>query len=214
VKPEVAADNATIHGELLRYIQRGPRDVGIRESNTFPRMRLSFIRARLKGEVNAVIELVHDAAAVGKPAGTEGFPSCQARVIYPGRGYNALFGWVQLVRSPDFSGEQFALDPLRFFEDAPSPHCFYGICPTLFDAPSRDERDPLDWIAHSFLAPIDLFSDEREVRPLCGFSWGFDINTQGALTVKPTEALSAADWEQHLAYLSDRFPNWRFVPWS
>ncbi|MDQ6816923.1 MAG: hypothetical protein M3018_05875, partial [Actinomycetota bacterium] len=143
---------------------------------------------------------------------TEGFPSCQAMVSYPAKGYNALFGWVQLVQAEDFGGGHFALDPLQFFEDTFAPHCFYGICPTLFDAPSRDERYQLGWTAHSFLAPINLFEIAREVRPLIGFSWGFDIDSQSDLTVKPTKPLSTSDWEQHVHYLTEHFPTWRFAP--
>jgi hypothetical protein len=165
----------------------------------------------MQGEVNVVVELVEDPVAVGKPVGTEGFPSCQAHVSFPGRGYNALFGWVQLVQAEDFGGGQFALDPLRFFEDTPAPHAFYGICPTLFDATSRDERYELHWTAHSFLTPINLFETGPEVRPLLGFSWGFDIDSRGVLTVKPTRVLSTGYWEQHVPYLTDRFPGWRFA---
>lgn len=170
------------------------------------------MRAGAQGEVNVVLELVEDPVVVGKPVGAEGFPSCQATVSYPGRGYNALFGWVQLVQAEDFGAGQFALDPLQFFENSSAPHCFYGICPTLFDAPSRDERHELDWTAHSFLAPIDLFERDPEVRPLLGFSWGFDIDSQSVLTLKPTNLLSASDWEQHVPYLTDGFPTWRFAP--
>jgi hypothetical protein len=173
-------------------------------------MRIPFARTGIIGEVNVAVELVHDPVAVGKPLGTEGFPSCEATITYQGRGYSALFGWVQLVRAEDFAGDRFALDPLKFFEDAPSPHCFYGFCPTLYDAPSRDECAAVDWTAHSFLAPIDLFDGGRQVRPLLGFSWGFDIDAGGALAVKPTKLLTAHDWELHVVYLTDRFPSWRF----
>lgn len=175
-------------------------------------MRIPFVRAGERGEVSVAVELVEDPAAVGKPVSSEGFPSCEATVSYPGRGYDALFGWVQLVRAEDFSGDHFALDPLRFFEDTSVPHCFYGFSPTLFDAPSRDGRYELDWTAHSFLAPINLFEVDPEVQPLLGFSWGFEIDEQGVVSVKPTRPLSGMDWEEHVPYLSDRFPTWRFAP--
>jgi hypothetical protein len=165
----------------------------------------------MHGEVNVEVALVEDPVAVGKPIGTEGFPSCTATVSYSGKGYNALFGWIQLVRAEDFGGGQFALDHLQFFEDTPTPHCFYGICPTLFDSPSRDERYELDWTAHSFLAPIELFEVDRVVRPLLGFSWGFDIDVHSVVTAKPLKSLSASEWEQHVPYLGDRFPTWGFA---
>jgi hypothetical protein len=62
------------------------------------------------------------------------------------------------------------------------------------------------------LAPIDLFEVNPEVRPLLGFSWGFNIDSQSALSVKPTNMLADSDWRQHVPYLADRFPRWRFAP--
>ena len=72
-------------------------------------------------------------------ANAYGFPVCTATVDYPRRGYRAMFGWVQLVRSTDNEsrGEQFEPDPFALFGDARSPYCWYGTEPTLFDAPSR-----------------------------------------------------------------------------
>src|SRR4029453_5935565 len=66
-----------------------------------------------------------------------GFPVCTPTVRYPRRGYNAMFGWVQLVRSTDnqSGGEHFEMDPFALFGDVRSPYCWYGTEPTLFDAP-------------------------------------------------------------------------------
>jgi hypothetical protein len=175
-------------------------------------MRIPFARSGVQGEVNVAVALVEDPVLVGKPVGTEGFPSCQATVSFPARGYGALFGWVQLVQAEDSGGADFVVDPLRFFEDMSAPHCFYGICPTLFDAPSRDQRRELHWTAHSFLAPINLFEPAPEVRPLLGFSWGFDVDSQSVITVKPTTRLGAGDWAQHAPFLTARFPKWKFAP--
>jgi hypothetical protein len=171
---------------------------------------LEFMRAGVRGTIDASLDRVDDPAAVGKPAGTEGFPYCRALVHYPSRGYDALFGWVQLVRSTD-AGSEFAIDPLRFFEDSSAPHCFYGFCPTLFDAPSRDERTAIEWIAHSFLTPIDLFSELRDVHPVAGFSWGFEIDPASGISVRPLQPLRPSDWELHREYLGRQFPRWRFL---
>jgi hypothetical protein len=173
-------------------------------------VQFEFTRAGVRGTVEARLDLVDNPADVGKPAGTQGFPCCHARIDYPERGYDALFGWVQLARSTD-AGQQFAIDPLRFFEDTAAPHCFYGFCPTLFDAPSRDQRDAMDWIAHTFLAPIDVFADRRDVRPVLGFSWGFQIDQASGLSIRAVRPLLPADWELHRAYLMSRFPAWSFI---
>ena len=46
-------------------------------------------------------------------ADATGFPVCTATVRFPRRGYNAMFGWVQLVCSTDNAshGERFEIDP-------------------------------------------------------------------------------------------------------
>jgi hypothetical protein len=89
-----------------------------------------------------------------------------------------MLGWVQLVRSIDneSAGTDFEIDPFALFGDAPSPYCWYGQCPTLFDAPSRPARHPLEWTAHSFLAatPLNEVADllPRRVVPVIGFLMG------------------------------------------
>jgi hypothetical protein len=113
-----------------------------------------------------------------------GFPVCTATVRYPRRGYDAMFGWVQLVHSTDnqSGGQHFEMDPFARFGDVRSPYCWYGTEPTLVDAPSRQDRAPIEWIAYSFLAttPIDdvIQGSPRRVVPLLGFEWGFDIRTE------------------------------------
>jgi len=120
------------------------------------------------------------------------------------------------VRSTDnaFQGRQFEMDPFdpfELYERAPSPYCWYGILPTLFDAPSRDERLPLDWVAHSFLAASPLHGNRRVVRPLLGFSWGFHVTDDGNVTLDLIASLRAADWESHLPYLRQCYPEWHFT---
>jgi hypothetical protein len=166
-----------------------------------------------QGRVTVTCVPNDDPAAVGKGKEARGFPVCSATVAYPGTGYRALFGWVQLVRSTDNAseGRAFEMDPLRFFEDSPAPYCWYGISPVLFDAPSRDERRPIEWLAHSFLAVTPREPDApKRVVPLLGFSWGFVIGEDGRIVLRPVEQLAASDWNDHLPYLRDRYPSWQF----
>jgi hypothetical protein len=168
-----------------------------------------------KGDPGRVsVSCVPDEApdVIGKDESARGFPVCSATVEYRGRGYRALFGWVQLVRSTDnaFGGTAFEMDPLKFFEDSPAPYCWFGLAPTLFDAPSRDERKPLAWLAHSFLAVTPWDMGHRQVVPLLGFSWGFEIDGGGRITLVPEARLSAADWAGHIPYLSASYPTWHF----
>ena len=136
-------------------------------------------------------------------------------------GYNAMFGWVQMVRSTDDEsvGGRFEMDPFGLFGDVRSPYCWYGTEPTLFDAPSRDGRVPIDWTAHSFLAttPVDevLAGNPRRVVPLFGFEWGFLIrsNTTPAIELLPVAALASSDWTAHVPLLSAEYPApfWTFA---
>ena len=140
----------------------------------------------------------------------------KATIEFSAGGYLGLLGWVQLVRSTDntFHGRQFEIDPFDpfgLYERAPLPYCWYGITPTLFDAPSRKERDPLDWVAHSFLAASPFEGNPRTVTPLLGFAWGFRIFADKYIALTPITALTAADWESHLPYLRDCYPAWEFM---
>jgi hypothetical protein len=146
----------------------------------------------------------------------EGFPVCTATVDYPAHGYRSMLGWIQLVQSTDneSGGEEFELDPFALFGDAPSPYCWYGERPTLFDAPSRSMRQALEWTARSFLAttPLDEVADmgPRRVVPIVGFSWGF---TDSGSDVRLQEvALLATDvWDAHLDLLRTTYPWWVFA---
>ena len=151
-----------------------------------------------------------DPAAAGCRPGALGLPACTARVTFPGRGYRAMFGWIQLVKSSDnrSGGAAFEMDPLALFADADSPYAFFGHCPTLYDGPSRPRRDDMDWVAHSFLAAT-AFDGRRRVTPLAGFAWGFAIRA-GGVALRPLEKLTGADWRAQLPVLRGAYPGWGF----
>jgi hypothetical protein len=177
---------------------------------------IPFLCDDMQGAIAVTLERVDDPAVIGKHPSADGFPCCTAEVDYPGKGYRALFGWVQLVRSTDNSsaGAAFDMDPFCLFEDAPSPYAFFGINPTLFDAPSRAKRDPLAWTAHSYLARTPIDDTERRVLPLAGFSWGFNIDSDGRITLQQVQSLTAVDWDAHLPYLGASHPGWVFDEWQ
>ena len=182
-------------------------------------MEIPFSYQGHHGRVTVYVEKTLEPAVLGARDGALGLANCTATIEYTGRGYEQLFGWVQLVRSTDnvFQGHQSEMDPFDpfdLYERAPSPYCWYGILPTLFDAPSRDERVHLDWVAHSFLASSPLRDDRRIVTPLLGFSWGFHISEDANVKLHPIASLSAADWESHLPYLRDCYPEWHFTVMS
>jgi len=137
---------------------------------------------------------------------------CNAIVEYPAQGYDALLGWIQLVRSDDNTsqGGAFEIDPLDILGDVPHPFCWIGLSPRLFDAPSRSPRRDLDWAAHSFLCVPDGSVDSGlEVHALLGFAWGFSIRNQ-KIDLVPPMLLEPTDWDRHVDALAERYPTWRF----
>ncbi len=193
------------------------------------RMELPFTHQGHQGRVIVTLETTLAPAVFGAREGAVGLANCKATIEFAGSGYLGLLGWVQLVCSTDnsFHGRQFEMDPFDPFDldkHAPSPYCWYGITPTLFDAPSRNKRVDLDWVAHSFLAASPLRGDRRItspirgdrriVTPLLGFSWGFHIFNEENIGLKPIASLTAADWEAHLPYLRKCYKKWQFKEMS
>lgn len=177
-------------------------------------MRFPFNHDAKAGFVDVTIAQPDDLTEHGQSADTHGFPTCTATIEHPGKGYGALFGWVQLVRSTDNSvcGVGFDMDPFILFKDAPSPYAFFGVKPVLFDAPARVKREPMAWLAHSFLANTPLDMPERPVVPLLGFSWGFDIDAAGEIALRGPQALTETGWDAHTPYLAECHPGWTFRP--
>ena len=178
-------------------------------------MELAFEHQGHPGRVIATLEgaLLPEAHGVGNAA--LAFANCRATIEFSGWGYLGLLGWVQLVRSTDNAsqGRRFEMDPFDpfgLYERAPLPYCWYGIAPTLFDAPYRKERVRLDWVAHSFLAASPFGGNAKIVTPILGFAWGFQVAEDKSIALTPITSLAAADWVSHMPYLRDCYPDWEF----
>ncbi|MFD9603687.1 hypothetical protein ACFVRD_40880 [Streptomyces sp. NPDC057908] len=74
---------------------------------------------------------------------------------------------------------------------------------------SRAERKPMAWLVHSFLAWTPLDQVQRRVLPVAGFSWGFDIDATGHISLRPAKALTAVEGDGHLPYLSTCHAAWK-----
>ena len=172
-------------------------------------MRLKFNLRNLTGIVDVSVVPNEDPERLGCRSTGKGFPVCTAQVQYEGRGYAAMLGWIQLVHSSDNAsgGAGFEIDPYEPLGATAHPYCWFGLAPTLFDAPSRPTLASIDWIAHSFLSFI---GEQREARAILGFSWGFTIN-DGEISIAPPTALGASSWNQHLPLLQRERPSWRFA---
>jgi hypothetical protein len=164
----------------------------------------------LSGHVDVHVDRTTDPGRLGAFPGAQDLAWCEAVVDSPLRGYRAMVGWVQLVRSTDNTsgGAAFQLDPLEVLGVVDHPFMAYGVKPTLFDAPSRRSRAPLDWLAHSYLTSIDD-GPGRSIRPLVGFSWGFVI-TPDAITLTPPAPLTGVDWDTDVAVVAAARPAWRY----
>jgi hypothetical protein len=175
-------------------------------------MRLDFTARGFPGSVEVTVEPNVDPPALGSPAHAKDFPVCRATVTHGGAGYASAFGWIQLVRSTDGAagGERFELDPYEPLGSLPHPFCWFGFAPTLFDAPARESRAPLDWTAHSFLCLLAGEAKESEIQAVLGFSWGFSIRGE-RISLTPPAPQSEAEWDRHAELLAGDFPAWRFA---
>jgi hypothetical protein len=173
-------------------------------------MRFEFDLRVNRGSVEVTVVPNDDPESLScRPSG-RGFPVCTATVSYAGRGYAAAFGWIQLVRSTDGAsgGLEFEMDPFEPLGALPHPFCWFGLAPTLFDAPSRRTRADLEWTAHSFLSFI---AQPHEARAILGFSWGFTVD-DGQVSITPAVPLERGEWDRHLPILRREHPAWLFAP--
>lgn len=176
-------------------------------------MRIDFQLRGIAGSATVEVEPNLDPASVGAGPNAQGFPMCDVQVHYPARGYDAVLGWVQLVRSGDnvSGGSAFELDPLEFLGEPTHPFAWIGLEPRAFDAPSRTLPLSMDWVAHTFLCVPDGSSRaDMSVHALAGFSWGF--RCEGSeVTMTPASLLTPDDWNAHVGTLATLFPDWEFV---
>lgn len=165
-------------------------------------LNLPFTHNGVVGAITAVCGPNDHPASRGCAVGAQNLPFLTATIASELSGYSAMVGWVQLVRSSDNAskGAEFEMDPFSLFAEIESPYCFYGHLPTLFDGPSRASREDMSWIAHSFLAASPVRPVAHSVRPLVGFSWGFDIRAQ-QISIRPPTALTESDWRDNLPVL-------------
>lgn len=143
------------------------------------------------------------------PETARGFPMCEATPVIDLDGYAGACGWIQVVQSTNASGA-FELDPLSLFRDVDTPFAFFGVRPTLFDAPFRDTRYDLSWTARSFLCAVPDAVMSKVVEPVAAFEWGFTVVAE-AVTIESPQALEIAAWDEHVALLQTTFPDWRFA---
>ncbi|MEM9654400.1 MAG: hypothetical protein AAGA65_20070 [Actinomycetota bacterium] len=176
-------------------------------------LSLAFEARGLTGSVRVTVVPNADPPAVGSADWARGFPTCEAQVDWDAPGYRALLGWVQLVgtRLPGTdASRRWVADPLEIYEGLNTPFGFYGLSPTLFDAPARSDRSQrLDWRAESFLCVAPSRPMAREAKPVAAFTWGFVLADSEITTVEPS-TLDREAWSQHNELLHSTYPGWIF----
>jgi hypothetical protein len=187
---------------------------------TEPTMVIDFVARGLPGRVCVSYEINHDPDRWGYPLleldfpaeRSRGFPVIQAEVDYPAEGYGAILAWIQLVWICDRDGsepEQLVFDRPPQLLGLELPYLSFGVRPVLFDAPSMDGIANADFVARSMLAFTPDCVMTRQVQPICGFSWGFELR-EAVPAALPLRTTTPADWEPDLALLREEFPSWRF----
>jgi hypothetical protein len=152
-----------------------------------------------------------DPAALGCEEFARGFPVCRATIAPSAQGYADMLGWVQLV-DDSYNGGGFHADGFEPLGSLPHPFGFFGVSPTLFDAPHFDGEN-FDFLAHTFLCGLggELLEFRHEARAVLGFSWG--CRKRGReIELLGLEVLSPNRWDDHRDYLARRFPKWTFAP--
>jgi len=152
-----------------------------------------------------------------------GLPVLEATVSYPGEGYAAAMGWIQVVRlhvdersgtlvsdgekAP--AGDHVWIDVPPQLRGLGVPFLSFGPCPTLFDAPVSTESD-VRFVADSFLtaSPDALIS--RRSRPCVGFRWGYSTQAGSETQLLSPALLSRDDWRDAVTILEQHFSEWSF----
>jgi hypothetical protein len=145
---------------------------------------------------------------------TRGFPTCEARVMYPIPGYRAAMGWIQLVTVRDAATgeESTSIDVFPNASQTESPFAVFGFAPTMIDAPGPNPpRANETWTAETFLAVCPDVARSRRAAALLGFRWGYTLRDMRA-TPFAAEQTGPEAWNGHLEYLREQFPTWEFVP--
>lgn len=165
------------------------------------------------GSVRVEIWENDDPPAYGCADFALGHPCCRATIEPLACGYAEMLGWVQLVDASFYEhATGFIADGFQLLGDLTHPFGFFGISPTLFDAPHTPDENA-HFHAHTFLCGLGgpLLEFRREVRAVLGFNWGF-VKRGEEITFVDLVPLEAEVWDGHREYLDGEFEDWTFAP--
>jgi hypothetical protein len=140
-----------------------------------------------------------------------GFPVLLATVQYAAEGYAAELQWIQLVStSIGAARAEVMCDTAPQMTGVALPFMSFGVNPVLFDAPVRIQPG-LQWRAESFLTCTPDVLMSKIIEPVCGFTWGFDVEDSG-VRIKDLAVVEDSSWSKATEHLAQRYPDWRFEP--
>ena len=140
-----------------------------------------------------------------------GFPVMKADVAFTGKGYRAIFGWIQIVHLdfPHDGRKKTIVDVIPSCIGLGIPFVYFGHLPTLFDAPARHPRSAGSFTAESFLCKPPLLARTRSIEFIAGFRWGYKIDADsGKLSHMPVAQIGAAEWEKIRGLITKKYPRW------
>jgi len=141
-----------------------------------------------------------------EPAALAGFPVVTASVHLDAVGPAGVFGWIQLVTQRLDHGQiHRAIDAVDWM----APMCGFGYLPTFMDAPATPGEADTTWSADTFLVQLPDVSQTKQLKPLCGFQWGFRTVDGKPAGLLPLRAADNAGWRDLRVVLEHEHPSWR-----
>jgi hypothetical protein len=137
-----------------------------------------------------------------------GFPLCHAVVSFPGEGYTAYMGWIQVVHLSEASNRVF-VDQSPQLEGTGMPYVCWGLCPAFFDNPYTN-ADEMHFRADTFLVTTPDVAMTRVVQPVRGFSLGYS-KTGKEIRAQPLKIIDDTAWQSACLILRPQYPKWEFL---
>jgi hypothetical protein len=142
------------------------------------------------------------------------FPVIKAEVHYGGSGYEARFGWIQIV-GHKYRGRgetEIEVDIAPLLRKYKNPFYVYGYKPTLYDAPCHRPPVSMIWMAYSFLCPLRPSTHGlRMVAPVVGFKWGYELSKGSPTRLVPPEEIGQSNWSRLIENVKSHYSDWIFL---
>ena len=185
-------------------------------------IKIEFTHHRYAGCLRVMIKKNHGVLSSGFSAidkrftddMVKGFPVIHSDIVFEGPGYEAMFGWFQVISHDVGGGEtDFSVDIAKQFQEFSNPFCYYGYKPEFYDAPSMNDPHIIRWNAYTFLCPLALSNTEeyRMIIPLAGFKWGYAMSRGRPSSIMNPVPASRDDWNLVRMKVYSQYPQWQFM---